>query len=114
MVVFKMRDSVPSARYSSVCNVLRQWRISLIPTYRVYRLYDRISVFQSIAIIVPRVIICAFYQCIVEYPCGFANILRILKTLLILSMDIIAFFLFCTAASRCKIDLMLKTGYIIP
>ena len=33
MVVFKMRDSVPSARYSSVCNVLRQWNISLIPTY---------------------------------------------------------------------------------
>ena len=23
-----------------VCNVLRQWRIWLIPTYRVYRLYD--------------------------------------------------------------------------
>ena len=40
MVVFKMRDSVPSAKYSSVCNVLRQWRIWLIPTYRVYRLYD--------------------------------------------------------------------------
>ena len=35
-----MRDSVLSARYSSVCNVLRQWSISLIPTYRVYRLYD--------------------------------------------------------------------------
>ena len=35
-----MRDSVPSASYSSVCNVLRQWSISLIPTYRVYRLYD--------------------------------------------------------------------------
>ena len=35
-----MRDSVPSARYSSVCNVLRQWNILLIPTYRVYRLYD--------------------------------------------------------------------------
>ena len=33
MVVFKMHDSVPSARYSSVCNVLRQWRIWLIPTY---------------------------------------------------------------------------------
>ena len=32
----KMRDSVPSVRYSSVCNVLRQWRIWLIPTYRVY------------------------------------------------------------------------------
>ena len=41
MLVFKMCDSVPSARYSSVCNVLRLWRISLIPTYRVYRLYDK-------------------------------------------------------------------------
>ena len=40
MVVFKMRDSLPSARYSPVCNVLRQWKTSLIPTYRVYRLYD--------------------------------------------------------------------------
>ena len=27
MMVFKMRDSVPSASYSSVCNVLRQRRI---------------------------------------------------------------------------------------
>ena len=35
-----MRDSVPSARYSSICNVLRLLSISLIPTYRVYRLYD--------------------------------------------------------------------------
>ena len=35
-----MRDSVPSTRYSNVCNVLRQWNISLIPTYRVYRLYN--------------------------------------------------------------------------
>ena len=26
-----MRDSIPSMRYSSVCNVLRQWNISLIP-----------------------------------------------------------------------------------
>ena len=33
MVVFKMRDSVPSLRYSPVCNVLRQWKTSLIPTY---------------------------------------------------------------------------------
>ena len=37
-----MRDGVPSASYSSVCNVLRQWSISLIPTYRIYRLYDRV------------------------------------------------------------------------
>ena len=35
-----MRDGVPSARYFSVWNVLRLWNISLIPTYRVYRLYD--------------------------------------------------------------------------
>ena len=35
-----MRDSVPSVIYSSVCIILRQWSISLIPTYRVYRLYD--------------------------------------------------------------------------
>ena len=35
-MVFKMCDSVLSARYSSVCNVLRQWRIWFIPTYRVY------------------------------------------------------------------------------
>ena len=36
MVVFKTRDSVPIPRYSPVCNVLRQWKSSLIPTYRVY------------------------------------------------------------------------------
>ena len=35
-----MRDSVPTARYSSVRNVLRLWSISLIPTDRVYGLYD--------------------------------------------------------------------------
>ena len=35
-----MRDSVPNASYSSVCNVLREWSISLIPTYKVYRLCD--------------------------------------------------------------------------
>ena len=35
-----MRESVPSARYSPICNALRQWKTSLIPIYRVYRLYD--------------------------------------------------------------------------
>ena len=39
-----MRDSVPGTSYSSVCNVLRQWNISLIPTYRVYRLYDIVTI----------------------------------------------------------------------
>ena len=34
IVVFKKRDSVPSPRYSPVCNVLRQWKTSLIPTYK--------------------------------------------------------------------------------
>ena len=38
-----MRESVPTARYSPVCNVLRQWKTSLILTYRVYRLYDTIN-----------------------------------------------------------------------
>ena len=46
-----MRDSVPSASYSSVCNVLRQWNISLIPTYRVYGLYDKMSEFIQIPFI---------------------------------------------------------------
>ena len=46
MVVFKMCDSGPSARYSPVCNVLCLWRIWLIPTYRVYRLY-RMIIFTS-------------------------------------------------------------------
>ena len=41
MVVFKMRDSLPSARFPPICNVLRQWKTSLIPIYRVYRLYDK-------------------------------------------------------------------------
>ena len=31
-----MRDSGVSPRISPVCNVLRQWKTSLIPTYRVY------------------------------------------------------------------------------
>ena len=26
-----MRESVPSPRYSGICNVLRQWKTSLIP-----------------------------------------------------------------------------------
>ena len=47
MVVFKMHDSVSSARYSAICNVLRQWKTSLIPTYRVYRLYDILSTYGT-------------------------------------------------------------------
>ena len=49
MVVFKMRESVPIARYSPVCNVLRQWKTSLILTYRVYRLYDMYKNCSSLA-----------------------------------------------------------------
>ena len=49
-----MRDSVPSASYSSVCNVLRQWNIPLIPTYRVYRLYDINHGFRCIVLIYAR------------------------------------------------------------
>ena len=43
-----MRDSVPSPRYSPVCNVLRQWKTSLILTYRVYQLYDIRAVRPSV------------------------------------------------------------------
>ena len=50
-----MRDSVPGARYSSVCNVLRLWNISLIPTYRVYRLYDTDSMITYIYFIIESV-----------------------------------------------------------
>ena len=34
--LIKMRDSVPSARYSPVCNVLRLWRIWLIPILLIF------------------------------------------------------------------------------
>ena len=44
-MVFKMRDSVPIPRYSPICNVLCQWKTLLIPTYRVYQLYD--TTFES-------------------------------------------------------------------
>ena len=33
--------SVPRPRYFRFCNVLHIWTIRAIPTYRVYRLYDR-------------------------------------------------------------------------
>ena len=51
MVVFKMRESVPTARYSPVCNVLRQWKTSLILTYRVYRLYDKYTIITTISFV---------------------------------------------------------------
>ena len=51
MVVFKMRDSVPSARYIHICNVLHLWRIWLIPTYKVYRLYDSLASYSLLVII---------------------------------------------------------------
>ena len=44
MVVFKMRDSLPRARYPPICNVLSQWKTLLIPIYRVYQLYDYICI----------------------------------------------------------------------
>ena len=65
MVVFKMRESVPTARYSPVCNVLRQWKTSLILTYRVYRLYDtyelqRFEYFFLLSLLwLSRVCVCA-------------------------------------------------------
>ena len=40
MVVFKRRDSVPSASYSSVCNVLCLWSLSLIPIWPIIECTD--------------------------------------------------------------------------
>ena len=40
IVVFKMRDSVPSARYPPVCNVLRLYGESGSSLLIVYRLHD--------------------------------------------------------------------------
>ena len=31
---------LPILRYLGICNVLHVWHIRVIPTYRVYRLYD--------------------------------------------------------------------------
>ena len=58
MVVFKIRDSVPSARYSPIFNVLRLWKTSLIPTYRVYRLYDSVILLVYVNIL---------HECIILY-----------------------------------------------
>ena len=45
-----MRDNVPSPRYSAICNVLRQWKTSLIPTYRVgsHNIYNATTAVCSI------------------------------------------------------------------
>ena len=56
-----MRDSVPSPRYSAICNVLREWKTSLIPTYRVYRLYDIESTDSMTYIINLEIFACQFF-----------------------------------------------------
>ena len=65
-----MRDSVPSARYSSVCNVLRLWSISLIPTYRVYRLYDNWLSFSVFMIRLHLQNVSAFFLSSKTRKCG--------------------------------------------
>ena len=46
-----------------------------IPKNVFFLLDNCVSIFKSIAIIVTSIIICSFYQCRVDYPCGPANIL---------------------------------------
>ena len=41
-------DSVHRLRYFRFCNVLHIWTIRAIPTYRVYRLYDRAEAISSL------------------------------------------------------------------
>ena len=45
---------IPSVSYSSVCNVLRLWSISLIPTYRVYRFYDYANLSPQLCVMSPQ------------------------------------------------------------
>ena len=41
-----LKVCIPSARYSNICNVLRLWCVWVIPTYRVYQLYDYIAMYH--------------------------------------------------------------------
>ena len=43
ILIFTLRNftKFPILRYFGICNVLHIWHIRAIPTYRVYRLYDR-------------------------------------------------------------------------
>ena len=43
ILIFTLRNftKLPVLRYLGICNVLHIWHIRAIPTYRVYRLYDR-------------------------------------------------------------------------
>ena len=45
MVKVRSVESVLFSRYLCLCNVLRICNIRAIPTYRVYRLYDYITLF---------------------------------------------------------------------
>ena len=70
-----MRGSVPITRYSSVCNVLRQWNISLIPTYRVYRLYDTDSmIYLSISQFFSLLFLILIFVC--EHFFSYSSMLR--------------------------------------
>ena len=43
ILIFTLKNftKLPILRYLGICNVLHIWHIRAIPTYRVYRLYDR-------------------------------------------------------------------------
>ena len=41
MVKVRRPETAPFLRYFRFCNVLRLWSVRAIPTYRVYRLYDK-------------------------------------------------------------------------
>ena len=81
-----MRDSVPSARYSSVYNVLCLWRISLIPTYRVYRLYD--IYIYLVGYMCTSEIYLIFLLCMLSAVISFTH-LKSYKTILYLTCDIV-------------------------
>ena len=63
--------------------------LTVVLSLDIHSILYRISVFKSIAIIVPSVIICLFDQCTANYPRRSANILRTINTLLVVSIDLL-------------------------
>ena len=67
--------------------------LTVVLSLDIHSILYRISVFKSIAIIVPSVIpsviICLFDQCTANYLRRSANILRTINTLLVVSIDLL-------------------------
>ena len=70
-------------------NIIKSGEVKYINCIFLTRLLYRISVFKSIAIILPCVTMCSYYQCIVDYPCGCANYFIIINVYILFYILII-------------------------